>query len=105
MGIPRVKRIFIGFMINIESTNGYVRSFAAELDVLNETQQRCNIRYDTLLALKQSRDSYRAQLPKKEQKKQEKCDLQKNRGILGPLRVKTLHNVRCRFFFHVRLFT
>lgn len=86
-------------MINIESTNGFVRSFAAEFDVLNETQQRCNVRYDTLLALKQSRDFNRSQLPKKEQKKQEKCDLQKNRGILGPcvLRFCTMFDVGSSF--------
>lgn len=64
--------------------NGYVRSFATELDVFNEVTQRCNTRYDMLLVLKQSRDSKRLELPKKKQRKQAEIDRQKNRGILGP---------------------
>jgi hypothetical protein len=86
-------------MVHIESTNGNVRSFAAELDVLNETEQRSNLRHDVLLKLKQSRDSYRAQLPKKEQAKQEKDDQKRNRGILGPcvLRDCTMFDVGYSF--------
>lgn len=80
-------------MVKIESTNGHVRSFAAESDVLNNIQERCNIRHDVLLALKQSRDCYRGQLPKREQKYQEKCDQKKNCGILGPCVLR-----RCTMF-------
>lgn len=55
-------------MVNIESTNGSVPSFAAELHVLKDTVQLCNVRYDVLLAFKQALDSRRAQLPKKNRK-------------------------------------
>lgn len=76
--------IFIGFMVKTGVENGHVRSFAAESDVLHDTVQRSNIRHDTLLALKESRDSKRIQLPQKDRKKQEKLDTKKNHGILGP---------------------
>ncbi|CAM4791834.1 unnamed protein product [Rotaria magnacalcarata] len=71
-------------MVSSGVVNGFVRSFAVGLNLLKTMQQRCNVRYDTLLALKQFRDFQRTQLSKKDQKEQEKVDQQKNRGILGP---------------------
>ena len=63
------KDIFIGCMVSSGSAGSFVRSFAVELNVLKEIQQRCNVRYDTLLTLKQVRDSQRTRLSRKEQKK------------------------------------
>lgn len=82
-------------MVSSGSANGFVRSFAVELNVLKDIQQRCNVRYDTLLALKEARDFQRTHLSKKEQKEQQKVDQQRSCGILGPciLRSCTMFDV------------
>lgn len=62
---------------------GYVRTFAAELDILKKAKLRCNARYDMLLLAKHVFDTQRAQLPIREQKRQQKLDQNRSRGILG----------------------
>ncbi|CAF1497861.1 unnamed protein product [Adineta ricciae] len=88
-----------GRMISIGSSKGHVRTFAAELHILNDTKQRCNIRYDTLLALKEMRDSRRALLPERKRKKQAERDKQKDYGILGPCAFRgcSMFDVGCSF--------
>ena len=59
-------------MVSSGSVNGFVRSFAVELNILKEIHQRCNVRYDTRLALKQARDFQRTHLSKKHKKNNKK---------------------------------
>ena len=86
-------------MVNIETSDSYVRSFAVDLPVLNEIKQRCNLRYDALLALKTMRDTQRALLPQRKQNKQAQLDGQKARGIRGScaLRVCSMFDVGYSF--------
>ena len=70
-------------MIRSGRRQGYVRTFAAGLDVLKQAKLRCNARYDVLLSAKYVLDAQRAQLPIREQNKQQKLDQNKSRGILG----------------------
>ena len=52
--------------------------------VLQDLEERCNIRYDVLLALRQHYDIQRAALPKGKEKRQWQDDQRKSFGILGP---------------------
>lgn len=84
---------FLGFMVSTGSKGGFVRSFAADMDTLKNMEQRCNIRYDVLLAFKGHYDKIRAELPRTEQKRQVVLDQQKSVGILGPCVLR-----RCSMF-------
>lgn len=74
----------IGTIVPSGPKNGVVRSFAAELNTLQDLEERCNIRYDVLLALRQHYDIQRAALPKGKEKRQWQDDQRKSFGILGP---------------------
>lgn len=50
--------LLLGTMVSSGAKDGHVRSFAADLDTLRRTEQRCNIRYDVLLAFNPRKTSW-----------------------------------------------
>jgi hypothetical protein len=83
---PTISRVSVvpGSMVTSGSSGGSVRSFALPSNLLRNVEQRGNTRHDVLLTLKAARDRQRARLPLARQKRQEKCDKQRNHGIQGP---------------------